>query len=228
MQDAIAKIRADNAQRRPADVHVIFLGDLIDRGPASASVIESLATDLIDFGKFHLIMGNHEEVFLSILQRNYKELDDWLQFGGANTLISYGIDPECAWKDHSGFAEQLEENVPSSHVSLFESMVDQIRCGDYLFVHAGIRPGVDLAAQKVDDLRWIREPFLSDRRSHGKVVVHGHTIVDEVEFRPNRICLDLGAYESGKLAILGLQGTSRWVIVADRQDGSPSVGVNPA
>lgn len=225
MQDVLSLIEADNATRRQAEVHLIFLGDLIDRGPASASVIEKLARNEVKFGRIHLLMGNHEEVFLSILQRNYKELDSWLQFGGAETLISYGIDPEFAWKDHAGLADQLETNVPADHISLLESMVDQIRCGDYLFVHAGIRPGVDLAAQTVDDLRWIREPFLSDRRGHSKVVVHGHTIVEEVEFRSNRICIDIGAYQSGRLAVLGLEGTDRWVMVADREDyasGEPS------
>jgi serine/threonine protein phosphatase 1 len=219
LREALARVAADNAARPPADTHVIFLGDLVDRGPDSNAVLTELAEADIDFGELHLLMGNHEESFLSVLQGNYAELEEWLEFGGAETLMSYGIDPQSAWSDPALFTDMIERNVPSSHRALLESMADQIRCGDYLFVHAGIRPGVELAAQSVDDLRWIREPFLSDRRNHELIVVHGHTIVDDVDFRPNRIGIDTGAYRTGKLSILGLEGADRWVIIADGRKG---------
>jgi serine/threonine protein phosphatase 1 len=215
VEAALALIEADNAGRRPAQTHLIFLGDLVDRGPQSSAVLAALADRDFDFAEFHAVMGNHEEAFLAILRGDYDELESWLEYGGNETLNSYGVDIGAIWTDTAAFAADIEARIPATHIALLESMVDQIRCGDYLFVHAGIRPGIDFEAQAVSDLRWIREPFLSDRRYHGLVVVHGHTIVDEVEFPGNRIGVDTGAYRSGRLSVLGLEGTERWVIVAE-------------
>jgi serine/threonine protein phosphatase 1 len=110
--------------------------------------------------------------------------------------------------------ERLIEQVPKEHVKFLAGMADSFRFGDYLFVHAGIRPGVALEEQVGRDLRWIREGFLDDRTDHGVIVVHGHTIVDRPEQHPNRIALDTGAYRSGTLTAIGLEGGDRWFLDA--------------
>src|SRR5207237_40554 len=102
--------------------------------------------------------------------------------------------------------------IPKAHVEFLESFVDTCRFGDYLFVHAGIRPGVELDQQRQADLRWIREPFLLDDTDHGFVVVHGHTITDQLDEQPNRIGIDTGAYRSGLLTALAIDGNKRWLI----------------
>jgi serine/threonine protein phosphatase 1 len=108
--------------------------------------------------------------------------------------------------------ELIREVIPSEHVQFLESFDDSCRFGDYLFVHAGIRPGVEIDQQRQSDLRWIREPFLLDDTDHGFVVVHGHTIRPEVEVRPNRIGIDTGAYKTGVLTALAIDGTERWLV----------------
>ena len=110
--------------------------------------------------------------------------------------------------------ERLREEVPQSHVRFLDEMHDSFRFGDYLFVHAGIRPGVALDRQTSKDLRWIREGFLDDQTDHGVVVVHGHTIVERPEQHPNRIAIDTGAYRYGTLTALGIEGRERWFIEA--------------
>ena len=99
--------------------------------------------------------------------------------------------------------------VPSEHVEFLETFVDSCRFGDYLFVHAGIRPGIAVEEQDRKDLRWIRDPFLSDAQDHGCVVVHGHTISKGVDERSNRIGIDTGAYRSGVLTALAIEGAER-------------------
>jgi len=108
--------------------------------------------------------------------------------------------------------EIVRAAVPREHVEFLESFGDSCRFGDYLFVHAGIRPGIEVDQQSQSDLRWIRDPFLYDETDHGFVVVHGHTITDEVEERSNRIGIDTGAYRSGVLTALAIEGTERWLV----------------
>jgi serine/threonine protein phosphatase 1 len=103
-------------------------------------------------------------------------------------------------------------NVPRDHVDFLDGFEDMIEIGDYLFVHAGIRPDVPLDAQKPKDLRWIRDEFLSHAGPLGKVVVHGHTITNDVDEQVNRIGIDTGAYQSGRLTAIGLEGESRWYL----------------
>jgi serine/threonine protein phosphatase 1 len=106
----------------------------------------------------------------------------------------------------------VREAIPMDHVAFLETFDDSCRFGDYLFVHAGIRPGIAIEEQNRYDLRWIREPFLSDAKEHGCVVVHGHTIVGRVEERPNRIAIDTGAYHSGVLTALAVEDEQRWYL----------------
>lgn len=219
LDDLLARIEADDVCRPPAKTIVIFLGDLIDRGPASAEVIERLRNYAPRGIRSVFLSGNHEEVLLRLLRGEGQFLADWLRFGGAECARSYGVDTAAIKSMAPSRAVQLlRDKVPAAHKAFLESFVDTFQVGDYLFVHAGIRPGVELAEQSQTDLRWIRGPFLECDSEHGFVVVHGHTISEEVQVRANRIGLDTGAYRSGILTALGLQGSDQWFL----QTGSAS------
>ena len=208
----IDRIEADDAARGAADTTIVLLGDLIDRGPASAAVVER-AHALVQRRKVRLLTANHEEVLLAVLEGSLNALRFFCRIGGEETIWSYGIKGD-AYRSMS-FEELLpavQAAVPDHHRALLAAAEDQVQIGDYLFVHAGIKPGIDLTAQKPSDLRWIREPFLLDPRWHGVMVVHGHTITEAVDEHPNRIGIDTGAYASGRLTAIGLEGTDRWFL----------------
>lgn len=208
----IEQIEEDDAARDPAETSIVLLGDLIDRGPASAAVVER-AFALAQRRSVRLLTANHEEVFLKALGGSVDALRFFCRIGGEETIWSYGIVGD-AYRAMS-FDEllpALQGAVPDHHRAMLEAAEDHVQIGDYLFVHAGIKPGVELAGQKPSDLRWIREPFLDDPRWHGALVVHGHTITDAVDERPNRIGIDTGAYASGKLTAIGMAGTDRWFL----------------
>ena len=218
----IAAIEADDAARRPAQTTFILLGDLIDRGPDSAGVLR-LARDWQQRCRVRILMGNHEEMFLAAL-RKPSVMRPFLRFGGRETLLSYSIDPAAYVR--AGIEEVIalaRAAIPQADLDFVASFEDQITIGDYHFVHAGVRPGVALDAQKIGDLRWIREPFLDHAADFGAVVVHGHTITDQADFRTNRIGIDTGAYSSGRLTALGLEGTTRWVLTTAASDGAIGV-----
>lgn len=208
------QIEADDASRGAADTHIIFLGDLMDRGPDSAGVIDT-AMELRDAGrKVRFLMGNHEEVFVRACRKNDTKVTRFfLRIGGEETVLSYPITrAEYITLDMEQLSERLMTLVPETHLEFVESFEDQIVIGDYAFVHAGIRPGVPLSEQKPSDLRWIREDFVEQRGDLEKVVVYGHTIYDEVEERGSRIGIDTGAYASDKLTALALEGGERWYL----------------
>lgn len=209
----LARIDADNAGRPPADVRLILLGDLIDRGPSSAGVIEKAMLLKRSSPAVSILMGNHEEVFLRAIEGDVRATRLLVRVGGRATLISYGFsEQEYQDLDYDGLTAQLAERVPAGHVAFIAKFEDVIELGDYVFVHAGIRPGVELAEQRVSDLRWIREEFLRHDGSHGCVIVHGHSISEEVDQRPNRIGIDTGAFASGRLTAIALEGGERWFL----------------
>ena len=202
----------------------MFLGDLIDRGPESAGVVERLRNYRPPHGRPIFLAGNHEEVLLRMLAGDKEILPSWLKFGGAECARSYGLEPDARRRvDEEGALQLLQAKVPRSHREFLEGFADTFRFGDYLFVHAGIRPGIAIDEQARNDLRWIREPFLSDAKEHGVVVVHGHTIVPRVEERPNRIAIDTGAYHSGVLPALAIEDDRRWYLSTGASE-SPAEG----
>jgi serine/threonine protein phosphatase 1 len=213
LEALLATIEADISARPRRRNYVVFLGDLIDRGPDSAGVVERLRTYQPSYARPIFRAGNHEEVLLRMLAGDKEILPSWLKFGGAECARSYGLDPDALRRvDEEGALQLLQAKVPRSHRDFIESFADTFSFGDYLFVHAGIRPGIAIEEQNRYDLRWIREPFLSDAKEHGCVVVHGHTIVGRVEERPNRIAIDTGAYHSGVLTALAVEDEQRWYL----------------
>jgi serine/threonine protein phosphatase 1 len=221
LEDLLSQIERDNERRGPARTFLVFLGDLVDRGPDSRGVIDRLVSRPPTFARPVFIKGNHEEFFLRVLDGEEDTVVDWLTYGGYQCCESYGVSQ--GWTLNSTAREiqqRLADSVPSSHREFLENMADSFQFGDYIFVHAGLRPGVPIEAQSSKDLRWIREGFLDDSSDHGVMVVHGHTIVDSPEQHSNRIALDTGAYRSGVLTALGLEGQDRWFLTA--RDASSS------
>jgi len=219
----VGAIDADDRASGAAETTVVLLGDLVDRGPDSAGVIAA-ARNWQARRPVRIIAGNHEEMLLQSLDK-LDVLRVFLKFGGRETLLSY---PVAADAVQSASFEQLQQlmarAIPAEDLEFIAGFEDAVRIGDYLFVHAGIAPGVDLADQQLADLRWIREPFLSHAQDHGAVVVHGHTITEEVDVRANRVGIDTGAYFSGRLTALVLEGTGRRLIEArDDDDGTISI-----
>ncbi|HEX2762683.1 MAG TPA: metallophosphoesterase family protein [Allosphingosinicella sp.] len=215
MLELLDRIEADNRARGPARTYVIFLGDLVDRGPDSKGVIDHLLTRPPSFARTVFLAGNHEEAFTRVLDGETAVVPGWLTYGGRECAQSYGIN--SAWllaAPPDAIISEVRRAVPKSHVDFLRGLHDTFKFGDYLFVHAGIRPGVPVEDQLPGDLRWIREGFLDDETDHGVMVVHGHTIVEEVEERPNRIGIDTGAYRSGVLTALAVEGRERRLIQA--------------
>ncbi|WP_235506616.1 metallophosphoesterase family protein [Altererythrobacter sp. Root672] len=209
----VEAIEADDAAAGPANTTVILLGDLVDRGADSAGVI-ALARSWQVQRKVRILLGNHEEMFL----RSFSDIETFRHFlrhGGRETVLSFGVDKERFLPASLEEAQALmSEAVPAEDIAYLQSFEDMIAIGDYLFVHAGIDPRVPIGQQRTKDLRWIREPFLSHADSHGPVVVHGHTISEMPEDCGNRIGIDTGAFMSGRLTALVLEGTSRRYIEA--------------
>lgn len=208
----LSMIDADDSGRGGPPSELIFLGDLVDRGPESRGVVERLMA-LKDERPARFLMGNHEEVFLRAIQGDLKALRFLIRIGGRETLLSYGIsEDDYRSLDFDELMVALQAAVPAGHADFLAAFEHWIEAGDYLFVHAGLRPGVLLEEQKAADLRWIRDDFLNHRASFGKMVVHGHSITDDIDERGNRIGIDTGAFASGKLTAIGLEGDERWYL----------------
>jgi serine/threonine protein phosphatase 1 len=222
----IAAIEANDAERGVADTTIVLLGDLVDRGPDSAGVLDT-ARRLQARRNVRIIAGNHEEMFLQSLE-DADILRHFLRYGGRETALSYAVDAD-RYRDATLEEAQvmLRDAVPAEDLAFMAGFEDHVAIGDYLFVHAGIRPGAPIAEQKRSDLRWIREPFLSHAGDHGHTVVHGHTITDAVDVRANRIGIDTGAYQSGRLTALGLEGADQWLVEAIEADGAITTAVRP-
>ncbi len=190
----------------PARALHVFLGDYIDRGPASQETIDLLIERSLRHETIFL-KGNHEQFLFEVLQ-DATRLDAWKDYGGFQTLMSYGISPSLK-PDHDEqreLVQALKNAMPPRHRQFFGSLRTNFVCGDFFFVHAGVKPGVPLRRQRQEDLLWIRDEFLQSDQDFGKFVVHGHTPVPSPDIRPNRINIDTGAYATGILTLLTIQG----------------------
>jgi serine/threonine protein phosphatase 1 len=194
-------IAEDMAERPVGHTTLVHLGDYVDRGADSAQVIDWLINrPPVPADEIVNLMGNHEHMMLSAVVGTDKDAPShWLMNGGADSLLSWGIArtvPPAEWASR----------IPIQHLLFLRDLAISRQIGPYLFVHAGVRPGVKLELQSRQDMMWIREPFLSSRADHGAVGVHGHTPKREPIVQPNRIAIDTGAVLGGALTCVVLEG----------------------
>lgn len=215
----IEAIERDNSERGPARTTVVLLGDLVDRGPDSVNVL-ALAREWMKYRSVRILAGNHEEMFLRSFE-SIEMLRHFLRHGGRETLLSYGLDKRTYSRASiEELQAKMAELVPQDDVDFIAGFENTLQIGDYIFVHAGIEPGVPMEEQDASKLRWIREPFLSHREAHEGVIVHGHTITDVPVDQGNRIGIDTGAYSSGRLTALVLEGSERsYISTVEDADG---------
>jgi serine/threonine protein phosphatase 1 len=185
----------------------VFLGDYIDRGPHSRRVLDLLIARQRQ-RRTVFLKGNHEAYAYQVLS-DPSLLLGWVHIGGINTLLSYGV--KLSNGDHDQQAQQaiaaaFRHAMPDSHYHFLKGLALSLSCGDYFFVHAGVRPGIPLVRQSEQDLLWIRDDFLLHEEDFGKVVVHGHSPTNLPDIRANRINIDTGAYATGRLTCLVLEG----------------------
>lgn len=201
----LARIESHLAQNPIPGPLTVFLGDYIDRGPASRTVVDRL----VEYGRLDrsiFLKGNHEAFLIDFLTEPLT-LDEWKKYGGIETLVSYGLRPdrEKILKHQADIAGDFDKILLPKHRDFFLGLKTSFVCGDYFFAHAGVRPGIALDAQQEADLLWIRDDFLKYERSYGKIIVHGHTPVSAPEIHSNRINIDTGAYATGVLTCLMLE-----------------------
>jgi serine/threonine protein phosphatase 1 len=214
------------ADAGPLPTHLVMLGDYVDRGRDSRGALQLLC-DLEARGRVQLtaLRGNHEDRMLAFLTEPQIG-PSWCDYGGRDALASYKVTSPAGRTDAEGWAETaqaLADALPVSHRRLLNGLRSFAEHGDYFFAHAGARPGVPLAEQDAEDLMWIREPFLSDRKPFEKVVVHGHTPVDQPHVDARRINLDTGAYATGVLTALRLERDTRRFVQARAGGGTVRV-----
>lgn len=223
LEQLSAAIDADDTARPQARTTVVFLGDLVDRGPDSAGVVR-FVRDWCEHRSIRLLAGNHEEMFLESFD-DLEVLRHFLKHGGRETVVSYGIDPD-AYKvmKLEDVQDAMHRLVPQADRDFLNSFEELIVVGDYVLVHAGLNPNFPVDAQNRQDMLWIRERFLRHSEPFSHVVVHGHTIFEDVEDTQHRIGIDTGAFRTGRLTALVLEGDSRRTIQAvAADDGTISI-----
>lgn len=210
----ISLIKEDHAVRGPCTTRIIMIGDLVDRGPNSAALVEwcRVLTDSSD--RFVVLKGNHEALMVQALDGDVKALAFWLQHGGCETLASWGISIEAfEGKSELSLISEARRVIGWQTLAWMDALPLSIRCWDYMVVHAGVRPGIALDQQAEGDLLWIRRPFLESEEDHGAVIIHGHTIHEGgPDIRSNRINIDTGAYKTGMLTAIGIQRGETWYL----------------
>lgn len=211
----------DHIRRHPAAMAaesrvLVFLGDYIDRGTGSPAVLERLSTLHWPGWEMIFLCGNHEDTVLRFLDQP-DQAGSWLNYGGRATLLSYGvtgIKPVMAPEELPALRDRFAACLPPGHLAFLRRLSVWAEVGDYLCVHAGVRPGVPLDRQNEHDLMWIRDEFTRSKLDHGRVVIHGHSTTFEPVNAPNRIGIDTGAYATGKLTCVVLQDARRTFITA--------------
>jgi serine/threonine protein phosphatase 1 len=212
LDQVLSRIDADLGAHPASYVIQLFLGDYIDRGSASRDVLDRL----IARGRTHrtiFLKGNHETYMVNFL-KDPTVVDDWARYGGMTTLMSYGLTPSLNANqgEQIRLAAALDQALPDDHRMFLSSLPLSFSCGDYFFVHAGVRPGIPLGQQRKEDLLWIRDDFLLHEESFSKIVIHGHTPVSQPDVRPNRINIDTGAYATGKLTCLMIEADQMFFV----------------
>ena len=212
LQMLMAQIAADNKGRDSAETTLVFLGDFIDRGSGAAALLHMFSS--LRDSNVVVLKGNHEAALVDVYRGDQEALSFWLKFGGRATMLGLGVDQNTLDTASAAFVlAALQASLPKEIVEWLSDLPHSWILGDYVFVHAGIKPGVSLANQDPDDLLWIRKPFLSSKRRHEKVIIHGHTIEPGLpRLGGNRIGIDTGAYEYGCLTALGLENEKQWLI----------------
>jgi serine/threonine protein phosphatase 1 len=218
----LEQILSSADQDRPGQTTIIFLGDYVDRGPASREVLALLeALARTRRHQLRFLMGNHDRLVLDFLA-DPRIGPTWSEFGGRETLASFGVEPPRARENLEAWEHARRAflaAIPPAQVNFLRSLEMSCELGDYFFAHAGARPGVSLALQEEQDLLWIRESFLKDRRRFAKVIVHGHTPAEDAYADDRRIGLDTGAYATGVLSAVRLVGDRRELLQTQRGGG---------
>ncbi|WGM31977.1 metallophosphoesterase family protein [Brevundimonas sp. NIBR11] len=226
----IQAIRADLHAAEASRKVVVFLGDYVDRGLDSKGVLNQLCNLAADPAlEVHFIKGNHEERMEAFLHDPLVG-PSWCDYGGRDTLVSYGVAPPPMRGDARAWAEAsraLGDALPDSHRELLAAQELSVSIGDYFFCHAGARPGVALPVQSPEDLLWIRQPFLDHPAPFEQVVVHGHTPTEAVHSDARRIGVDTGAYATNVLSAVRLEGDTRVVIQATGRAGRVAITTGP-
>jgi serine/threonine protein phosphatase 1 len=207
LEQMLRVIDADVAHSRPRHAIEVYLGDYVDRGPDSRATLDLLIRRSRR-GNTVFLKGNHE-AFLDVVFRDPTRMTNWFQVGGMQTLMSYGLSPSLHPDDEEQreLVREFAATLPPQHLDFLQRLRLTFTCGDFFFVHAGVRPGIALSEQQEDDLLWIREKFLRSQKNFGKYVVHGHTPVRSAEVLSNRANIDTGAYATGNLTLLSIQGS---------------------
>lgn len=205
----------DDGLRAGPPSTLIILGDVIDRGPCSAQLLNALLAHS-GLSNLRVLRGNHEDTLLQVVAGRSTAALNWFSFGGDATLRSFGVDTDAIDPDDGpAIIAATQAVVSQAIVDWLASLPLTLRIGDYFFTHAGIRPRIALKRQRKSDLLWIRDEFLESDADHGCVVVHGHSIFEDgPDLRANRIGIDTGAYRTGRLIALGLEGEARWTLEA--------------
>lgn len=211
---------AEDSLKFEGEKWLVTLGDLVDRGPSSKdAVARSMGPAPKGFRRFAL-MGNHEQMLLDFLG-NPAAHAYWLEEGGTETLRSYGIELDYPpLRSSEALRADLAARFPADHRTFIQGLPVCLSLPGWLFVHAGIRPGVPLAMQTDDDLLWIRAPFLTSQMMGGLRVVHGHTPGKDIVSTPHRICVDTHCYHTGRLSAVRVTPDGR--IAFFSVDGAPS------
>lgn len=222
LEDLIEQIGVDWETRPAPSCRVIFMGDYIDRGPDSAGVLNLLEHFSATSPACIFLKGNHEELLEAFIEDPAGNVR-WFQHGGLETLRSFRVAlPGTGQKSVFQMALALKAAIPDRQRAFLSNLPSHVSFGDYFFCHAGVKPGVPLDKQAPGDLLWIRDEFLSCETDFGMVVVHGHTPVTAPEFRPNRINVDTGAFASGILTALVLEGADRRLLQSKLAPGAPT------
>jgi serine/threonine protein phosphatase 1 len=205
----IKKIEWDLEENPVDDALTVTLGDYVDRGPESRGVLDRLACN--PFPTTYIALKGNHEVLLEAFLRDPMVASQWRRFGGVETLHSYGVSISAIMigKGFDEASDKFRKSIPEKHFQFLRSLKLSLPIGQYFLCHAGVRPGIPLEHQRTEDLLWIREEFMNSNISFGKIVVHGHTPVASPEVLPTRINIDTGAFATGRLTCLVLEGSGR-------------------